>query len=141
MLSSDLGYGPGENWDFAVEYPEEDHFLDSLHNGMEVHKGRSVFYADGRDFESIACPSCGANNLECNWGELFSQWLDNPNSADLECNTCGILDSISLYQFEPKWQLSNLGFTFWNWPILKESFIAKLAEVIGREIEKVEGKL
>jgi hypothetical protein len=141
VLRGDIGYGPGQNWAFVVEYPEENHFLRSLTNGMEICKGRTVFYADGREFESISCPSCNANNLECDWGELFSQWLSDPNSANLKCKKCGISNSISDYKFEPKWALSNLGFVFWNWPMFKKSFIDELEKVIGKTIILVEGKL
>ncbi len=141
ILNKDFGYCPGQNWDFVVRFPEEYHFLDLKTNGLEVRKGRTVFYVDGRDFKSIDCPNCGENNVECDWGELFNQWLKNPNLANLQCKKCGTLNSISEYKFEPKWVLSNLGFVFWNWPILKESFIEKLEKVTGKKIEKVEGKL
>ncbi len=141
VLGADLGYCPGEYWDFAVDYPEESHFLESLNNGVEIRKRRTVFYADGRGFESIDCPNCAENNVECAWGELFSLWINDPSSANLECKYCGVSNSISEYQFQPKWVLSNLGFVFWNWPMLSESFIDKLEKIIERKIEVVEGKL
>lgn len=139
VLGATLGYCPGENWNVVVEYPEENHFLELLTNGLEVRKGRTIFYADGRDFESIKCPDCGENNVDCDWGELFGQWLDDPSSAGLKCRKCGASNSISEYQFEPKWALGNLGFVFWNWPMLKKSFIEELEKVIGKRIEMVEG--
>lgn len=140
-LAEDLGYCPGENWNFAVDYPEENHFLKLHINGLEIRKGRTVFYSDGRDFESIECPNCAENNLECDWGELFALWIDDPSSANLDCKKCGVSNSISEYQFQPKWVLSNLGFVFWNWPLLSQSFIDKLEKLIQRKIEKVDGKL
>ena len=141
VLGNELGYCPGENWNFVVEYPEEKHFLDLVTNGMEIRKGRTIFWADGQEFEKIECPNCGENNLECDWGELFGRWIEDPNSADQKCKKCKKSSAISEYSFEPKWALSNLGFTFWNWPLFKSSFIAQLEELTGKKIELVEGKL
>lgn len=141
VLSENLGFCPGKNWDFVVDYPEEKHFLELITNGMEIKKGRNVFWADGQEFEKIECSNCGGNNLGCDWGELFSKWIEDPNSANLECEKCGESNSIGEYIFEPKWALSNLGFTFWNWPLFNASFLTKLEELTGKEIELVEGKL
>ncbi len=141
VLGKDLGYAPGEHWNLAVKYPEEEHFLELWTNGLEIRKGRTVFWADGGAFEKIECPKCGENNLHCEWGELFGQWIENPTSANLECITCKESSSISEYKFEPIWALSNLGFVFWNWPIFKNSFIIELEKLTGKQIIKVEGKL
>jgi hypothetical protein len=141
VLSENWGFCPGENWDFVVDYAQEKHFLELITNGMEIKKGRTVFWAGGQEFEKIGCPNCGENNLGCDWGELFSKWIEDPNSANLECSKCGESNSISEYTFEPKWALSNLGFTFWNWPLFKVSFLTKLEELTGKKIELVEGKL
>lgn len=141
VLSEEFGYCPGENWSSVVEYPEENHFLHSRTNGLEIRKGRAVYWTNGDAFTSIECPNCKANNVDCDWGELFTLWVENPNSADLECRECATSTSISDYEFDPKWALSNLGFVFWNWPILKESFISKLELVTGKKIDKIDGKL
>lgn len=141
VLGADKGYCPGKSWQKVVEYPEERHFLELWTNGLDIIKKRNVFYADGGEFDAIKCPSCGANNLECDWGDLFGEWLEDPKSADLECIKCKQSNSISEYIFEPTWALSNLGFVFWNWPIFKDSFIAELSELTGKRIIKVEGKL
>lgn len=141
VLSSKKGYCPGENWRKAVEYPEESHFLELWTNGLDIVKKRNVFYADGSEFEAINCPKCGTNNLECDWGELFGKWIEDPKSAGLECADCEHSNSISEFIFKPTWALSNLGFVFWNWPIFKDSFITELQELTGKRIIKVEGKL
>lgn len=141
VLGSEEGYCPGKNWEGIVQYPEERDFLGLWTNGLEVIKGRNVFYTDGGEFEAINCPNCGANNLECDWGELFGKWIDDLKSAELECLQCENASSISEYIFEPTWALSNLGFVFWNWPILKDSFISELQKVVGKRILFVAGKL
>ncbi|MBO6516767.1 MAG: hypothetical protein JJ975_09465 [Bacteroidia bacterium] len=141
VLGSERGYCPGKSWQKAVRYPEESHFLELLTNGLDVIKRRNIFYADGREFEAINCPNCGANNLNCDWGELFGQWLEDPTSAELECVSCEQSNSISKYVFEPTWALSNLGFIFWNWPTFKDSFLTELQELTGKNVLKVEGKL
>lgn len=141
VLGTDKGYCPGRNWQKVVKYPDEKQFLELWTNGLDVIKKRNIFYADGGEFNAINCPICGVNNLECDWGELFGEWLEDPKSADLECIKCKQSNSISEYIFEPTWALSNLGFVFWNWPIFKDSFIAELKEFTGKRIIKVEGKL
>jgi len=140
-LGQGTQYGPGVNWKSAVEISDEDHFLDLSSNSLEIQTGRTVFYADGREFDSIACPNCGENNLECDWSTLFSQWIQDPTTADWQCKNCGTSNAISEYQFEPKWALGNLGFTFWNWPRLNDAFIERLEVLVGKKIEKVEGKI
>jgi len=98
VLGGDSGHIPGENWHLAVTQPHDTDFLTLLTNGMEVKKGRTIFWADGEDFEKIACPHCQENNLDCDWGELFSHWMENA-AADLICRKCGQATSISEYHF------------------------------------------
>lgn len=141
VLSSDNGYKPGNKWQRIVEYPEENDFLTLRTNGMDITKGRNVFFAGGADLEVISCPNCNENNIDCDWGELFGSWIDEPSTAILQCRECREAFSISEYIFEPTWALSNLGFTFWNWPILKDAFISKLQDVVGKPIIRVDGKL
>lgn len=141
VLGNDKGYCPGDKWHMAVDYPEEKHFLTIGINGVEITKGRTVFWADGREFEAICCPQCGHNNLDCDWSSLFSIWIGTPNSALLKCQHCESESSINEYNFDPKWALGNLGITFWGWPLLKTSFITRLALHMNCEIEKVEGSI
>lgn len=141
VLGDGTGYCPGEKWHIAVDYPEEKHFLSSNTNGMEVSKGRTVFWADGRGFEAISCPNCGHNNVDCEWSDLFCIWMQNPNAALLTCKHCYKENSICEYNFDPKWALGNFGITFWGWPMLKVSFITQLALYMNCEIEKVEGSM
>lgn len=141
VLGSEKGYCPGGGWQKAVEHPEESHFLELWTNGLDIIKKRNVYYAGGDEFEAIICPNCGANNLECDWGELFGKWIEDPKSAELECVKCKHSNSISEYVFEPTWTLSNLGFKFWNWPIFRSTFIVELRTLTGKRIIKVEGKL
>lgn len=141
VLGDGLGYCPGERWFDAVRHPEEKGFLDLLTNGFRVQRGRTVFCAGGEEFEKIGCPTCGENNLGCDWGKLFGKWVEAPNSAQLVCKSCEKSSSISEYTFTPKWALSNLGFIFWNWPMFSNSFISKLEKLTGKKIELVQGKL
>jgi hypothetical protein len=141
VLGAEKGYVPGKKWQKVVEYLEEKQFLDLRTNGVRIVKKRNIFYADGREFDAIKCPNCGANNLECDWGELFVKWQNDPEKSGLKCKNCQRTNSISEFEFEPVWALSNLGFVFWNWPIFKNSFIAELQELTGKRIIKVEGKL
>ena len=141
VLGSEKGYCPGGGWQKAVEYPEESDFLELWTNGLDIIKKRNVYYGGGDEFEAIFCPNCGANNLECDWGELFGKWIEDPKSAELECVKCKQSNSISEFVFEPTWALSNLGFKFWNWPIFRSKFIDELRTLTGKRIIKVEGKL
>ncbi|MEO0896842.1 MAG: hypothetical protein AAFY71_10615 [Bacteroidota bacterium] len=141
VLSDSMGHPPGENWREVVAFPEEKHFLELRTNGLEIRKGRTVFWADGSGFEKIACPHCGENNLGCDWSELFGNWMEDPQSANLVCISCHTSSSISDYIFEPTWALSNLGFVFWNWPIFNRSFIRELEQLTAKPILMVKGKL
>lgn len=141
VLGAEKGYCPGKSWQKAVEYPEENHFLELSTNRLDIIKKRNVFFNDGGKLEAINCSNCGASNLECDWVELFSKWIEDPRSADLECVKCKQSNSISEYMFEPAWALSNLGGVFWNWPVLKESFITELQKLTGKRILKVEEKV
>ena len=141
VLSQAREYSSGENRKDIVRNPDEDYLLCLMTNRVEVQKGRTVFWTNSEGFQSIKCPECQANNIDCDWSDLFDLWIENSNSADLQCKNCEASSSISEYKFTPKWILSNLGFVFWNWPFLKESFVAELEQIIGKEIDMNDGVL
>ena len=131
---------PGKKWDLATQY-KDPNFLTLSMNEVEIIIERQIFWADGAEFESINCPKCGANNKDCDWGELFSIWIKEPESAILKCHQCQTNNMISEHQFDPVWALSNLGIKFWNWPLLSSKFISNLETLIDKKTILVTGKL
>jgi hypothetical protein len=134
------GYPPGINWPAIVkEYFSS--FLELLTNGLNISIGRKVFHS-GQGPVSIACPNCNMEGArDRDWGDAISEWYTRSGEGIVTCTSCGRATSITKWDFQPVWGFAELGFEFWNWPPLKQSFIDELSHRLGHNILFIDGKL
>jgi Zn ribbon nucleic-acid-binding protein len=137
VLGSDLGYPP-RKFELVVEQPDH-HLHKVLSNGLQVSIGRRVFYT-GQSGSTITCPSCNAHAPD-KWTDAVNEWYKNEGAALLECIECGNVEPVTDWVFNPAWGFGNLGFTFWNWPPLKKSFLDEFVERIGHRTVFIADKL
>jgi hypothetical protein len=152
VLGADTGYPPGPHYLSAVDHADE-RLLLLRTNGLEVDVGRRVFYSTGGT-GSAGCPRCERTvalqdpadlSVTPEWG-LFSgalsRWYEG-GSADVECPMCGRVVTFNDWRWpdDEPWAVGFLGFTFWNWPPLRASFVDRLAGRTGHRIVLTRGKL
>lgn len=134
------GHPPGDNFREAID--SEDYGPGGLRiNGLEVLTNRKVFHNGGNGPEKINCPDCKANIIESDWGEALEEWVNDTGNDEFICSECSATHSITAYKFEPKWGFGNLGFTFWNWPVLKKEFISEVEQITGSKVTIVYGRI
>lgn len=137
VLSEDLGYPIGEGAKSLVNEPQYLPY-NLLTCGLAVITKNCVFDAGENGIDSFVCPNCAGDILSEPWD--LNDFYENGN-PDLICPLCNQLADLNNYQIEPAWGFSNLGFTFWNWPPLKDSFIAEFEQRLGCEVKVVEGRI
>jgi hypothetical protein len=132
------GYPPGRNCERVTEGSCAD--LASLRtNGLRILRGRTIFYSVGAD---IVCSHCGDRTSEGEeFGRALRAWADGDDGATFSCPACGHKKLIAECSFDPPWGFGNLGFKFWNWPPLKDSFVRELSTRLGHRTVFVCGKL
>ena len=139
-LGSKNGYSPGKR--FAEAVIETSDVLHSLHaNGMDVVIGRTVFHNGGLGLEAMLCPACGANQVAGDWGDAVDRWYAGDDNAPLACRACRAESPLTRWVFEPPWGFANLGFAFWNWPLLKPEFVERVSNILQHKVLLVSGKL
>ena len=104
-------------------------------NGLEIITERQVFHTGQNGMEELICPSCRQGIANEDW-DFLSEWGDN-NSNNLTCPLCSVTLDIHEYKFTPEWGFSDLGFTFWNWSSLTDSFITDFKQKLGCDINLV----
>ena len=140
LSETGLGYPPGQNYEKIVDKSQYAHNpQEELVNGLEIITSRNVFFSGQGEIE-IRCPKC---RMRCsdNWGEAINNWFENIGKGLIVCHHCGNSQTIIEWDFVPPWGFSNLGFTFWNWPKLDNSFINDLSQKLGLPIIFIAGKL
>lgn len=100
-------------------------------NGLSITIDRTVFDTGQNGIDEIICPKCNADILEQEWS--FDDWHNEINN-NMTCPVCHTSNEINSFRFMPEWGFSNLGFTFWNWPSLKDGFIQDLKQKIGTDV-------
>jgi endogenous inhibitor of DNA gyrase (YacG/DUF329 family) len=153
VLSTEPGYPPGPRYIAAVTGPGER--LHSLRtNGLAVITTRSVFHPIQGELGPVACPRCGqtveledpATGQAAHQWERFSDalstWMTG-GPCEVACPHCGQAAGFNDWHWASDWPFAVgfLGFKFWNWPPLKESFIAQLASQLGHRVVVTRGKL
>jgi Zn ribbon nucleic-acid-binding protein len=139
VLGSGQGYPP-RKYELVVDPPPPDPDLRRLMwNGLEVSVGRQIFH-NGQSGVTITCPNCNAHAPD-KWSDAVTEWYKNEGTALLECIECGNVQPVTDWVFTPAWGFGNLGFTFWNWPPLKKSFLDEFVERIGHRTVFIEDKL
>jgi hypothetical protein len=138
ILGSDNGYAISEG---AKRITNDIEYLpyNLITNGLEITTKRQIFNTGQGGLEKCICPNCG-ENIESDFWEFLDEWFEN-KSNDLKCSECGNGTEINKYQIEPQWGFSNIGFTFWNWPMFKEDFINEFREKLGVDIFIIHSKI
>ncbi|MCB0535487.1 MAG: hypothetical protein KDD14_25000 [Saprospiraceae bacterium] len=140
VLSNSLGYAPGDNFASVIE--GENYGLKTLQaNGLQVETTRQVFDNGGNGLDAITCPDCNTDIIDSEWGEALSEWTEGTGKDSITCPGCRADYSITQYKFNPAWGFGYFGFTFWNWQELKADFINELAQVLGKEVTVVYGRV
>ena len=140
VLGSDDGYPPGANFE-SVTDGNEDGLLSLQTNGLALLTEKQVFDNGSHGVEAVSCPNCGHNIIDMNWGDLINEWQNETGEDKIICQNCQSTNSIVDYKFDPAWAFGYLGFTFWNWPPFKESFIRDFETLTGKSMVIVYGRL
>lgn len=134
------GHGPGQNYEQVVK---RDGFpiRELMTNGLDIVVGRTVFHP-GQGTSNKVCPACGATT-ECDdeWLRAVGQWYKGEPDDFVRCANCGYANSIAEWSADLSWGFGNLGFKFWNWSRLNQSFIDEFGRRLGHRIVFVAGKL
>jgi len=149
ILGSDGGYAPGSHFEEVLAQPD----INTRRlrtNGLEIDVGRTVFHAGQFGLELI-CPQCGARSdrkslgigseMHALWGKAVDEWYFDRGPGILACARCGQAISVVDWCYDPPWGFGNLGFTFWNWPSIKESFVTEMSRRLGHRSVLVRGKI
>ena len=136
----DKGHAPGDNFKDAIE-GDDYGFKTLLTNGLEVITTRQIFHNGGYGLDEITCPDCNANIIETDWGQALDEWTNETGQGKIVCPQCHTENSITDYNFDPTWGFGNLGFTFWNWPNLKDNLVRDIEQVVGRPVKMIYGRL
>jgi hypothetical protein len=152
VLGAESGYPPGPRYTVAVTEPAD--WLPRLHiNGIEVCASRTVFLAGQGKPGPVVCPHCRqrveledpATGQSTPQWESFSDaltaWMED-GPGEVRCRQCGQMAGFNDWRWigEP-FAIGFLGFTFWNWPPLSESFIVQMASHLEHRVVVIRGKL
>lgn len=134
------GYAPGPAYAKATGSPYP-YLLQLRTNGLKVTSTRTVFDNGGLGFK-IVCSSCGGRFEPPHgpWGDAVSEWYDRSGTGLLACPGCRAVQPITEWRHDPAFGFGNLGFTFWNWPPLLDSFVSAVGERLGHRVFVVHGK-
>jgi hypothetical protein len=147
LFGSDTGFAPGPNYTKAVEEPY-DLLRDLCSNGLELVTKRTVFHA-GQCGLSFICPVCsrrvegdgdGFPVEKAEWDAAVMEWYQKSGPGMLKCMDCGNTAPVADWQYDPPWAFADLGFTFWNWPTLKNEFVSEVGRRLGHRVVLVSGK-
>ncbi|RZM20522.1 MAG: hypothetical protein EOO88_35935, partial [Pedobacter sp.] len=89
-------------------------------NGLELITERTIFDTGQHGMESLICPKCQLDISDQDWS-FFDEWHER-KSNNISCPLCMEPSEVHLFDFNPTWGFSNLGFTFWNWPDFEQAF-------------------
>ena len=128
VLSSNYGYAISSGAKLISAEPEDLPFHLGA-NGLEIITDRQVFHTGQNGIEELICPHCRQDIANEDWNFL-SEWGNN-RSNNLTCPLCNVGTDIHQFNFTPEWGFSDLGFTFWNWSDMTESFINEFKRKLG----------
>ena len=120
VLSREEGYAVSDGARNVTNKPDYLPF-GLITNGLEITTERQVFLTGENGINELICPSCNKDISGEDW-DFLNDWSKS-KSDNIICPLCNVGKEIHSYNFSPAWGFSDLGFTFWNWPELKESFI------------------
>lgn len=148
-----IGYPSGPNYEDAVEphvhndscrgQPHLD-FRQLWTNGLAVDVGRRVFYSMTGE-NALVCSACRTRSEMEQFPdalhEAINEWYAGTGPGQFACPHCSALAPITLWSWDPPWAFGYLGFTFWNWPPLRASFVRDVGALLGHRTVVVRGKL
>jgi len=140
VLGADFGHSPGPRHARVLRVPDDG--LPGLRtNGLNIIVERQLFYGTPGDL-GLVCASCEdlIDDGEEIWA-VIDQWCAGDDSAEYGCPWCGHTELISEWTFDPPWGFGNLGFEFWNWPMLRPEFVDEVTRRLGHRTVLVSGKL
>lgn len=159
LSMKELGYKPGQNHVEAIGTDED--ITRWTTNGLEIKTERQVFDAMAfTAYSEMNCPKCNKNRFEgitaakfhmeqCSSEELerfntvfkeFDKWV-NHQETKLTCHHCTKSSTLEEYAIVGNISLSNLGFTFWNWPQIKPEVVRKMEMIIDSKIKVIQGHI
>lgn len=134
ILSSENGYAISEGAK-NISNGEDSLPFRLITNGLEIITERHVFHTGENGIEEVICPNCKQDFAGEDW-DFLSKWSEN-KSNNLTCPLCNVENDIHKFNFTPEWGFSDLGFTFWNWADLSESFITDFKQKLGCDVNVV----
>jgi hypothetical protein len=140
ILSDELGYPPGPNYADATEQPFPLLF-ETATNGLEIIVKREVFYSRAGEQDLVCAVCCERFEPPKGWGAAIGEWYYRRGPGMLVCPLCGATRPITEWEHDPPWGFGNLGFRFWNWPLLKASFVEEVARRLGHRVVVPLGKI
>jgi hypothetical protein len=132
-------YAPGPGYAIAVDVPNP-HLFSLSTNGVEISLGRIVEIDPQGSFKAT-CPKC-ANEFTPgeDMYDAISSWYEGDDHVSIACPKCLHVVRLVDWSIEPAWGFGNLAIKFWNWPMLRQKFIEKLAAIAGYQSTMVMGK-
>lgn len=155
----ELGYKPGQNHQEAIGVDGD--IMRWSTNGLQIRTERTVFDAAAfTAYSEMNCPKCAKNRFEgitaakfhmelCSPEELgrydtvfkeFEKWV-NHQKTSLRCHHCKKTSTLEEYAIVGNISLSNLGFTFWNWPQIKSEVISQMETIIDKKLKVIQGHI
>jgi hypothetical protein len=131
VLGSDYGYAISEGAKNIADFLPFGRTAD----GLEIIIKRQVFDTGENGIELLICPNCKHDISLEDW-DFLNEWANNI-SNNITCPICKVGTDIHRFDFTPEWGFSDLGFTFWNWPELSESFISDFKRKLDCEVNIV----
>ncbi len=141
VLGETLGYAPGKKYMDAVDEPYPMLFQLQT-NGVAFIAKRSVFSSVGISEVTLICSKCRERfEWSRTWQTAVEEWYGNTGPGMLSCRHCGREASVAEWEYDPPHAFGQLGVEFWNWPPLREDFLARMAQEAGHRFRLVYGNL
>ncbi|MEB3367529.1 hypothetical protein [Saccharopolyspora mangrovi] len=144
VLGAQVGHPPGPAAGQALEDPSEDDGWQRLWTkGLDITVGRAVFDAGQGEVEAVTCPHCAKELrlVDACWQLIDEAWApfrevltDWPEGLDgvIACRFCERpVEPTAWLWADDHLALGQLGFTFWNWPSLKQDFVDEIGRRLG----------
>ncbi|MFF0739025.1 hypothetical protein ACFYVL_01380 [Streptomyces sp. NPDC004111] len=142
VLGADAGHPPGTRFAEAVEDPDPE-LVNVWSNGLHVAVGRTVFDAGQGEPSAVTCPHCAAETslVDEYWSPIdeawdrfrdaVGSWADGDDEP-VACPSCTRTAPVHTWLWaDDYFAFGHLGFTFWNWPVLRPEFVAEFSRRLG----------
>jgi tetratricopeptide (TPR) repeat protein len=139
------GHAPGPSYERATGEPGQ--WAGRCH-GVMVEYGRSVCPSGA--MRAANCPSCEAriqarqdDRPTAEWESLNDAILrwERGGTGTWNCPECHEPAHLNDWEIDPPWAVGNLVALFWNWPPLREEFIADIRRILGHHVAVISGTI